>query len=188
MKLQKGQYGYRNSYRKQQVLWVLLFLAAIIAQLTARNFTADKAVKNILTVMAVLTVLPMANLASPLLAGWRYKTPAEDFYRKLVPYEEKCTILYDLIITSKEYLMPMDGVAVHPAAVIGYCTNPKVDVKKAEAYLNQMLKGNKLEANAKVIKEETAFLRRLDSLKAAAEYEDDGSLPHVIQLMKNLSM
>lgn len=188
MKLHKGQYGYRDNHRKQQLLWVILFLAAIIVQLLARYFTTSSSVKNILTVMAVLTVLPMANLASPLLAGWRYKTPAEDYHQKMVPYEEKCTILYDLIITSKEYVLPMDAVAVHPGAVIGYCTNPKVDVKKAEAYLNEMLKGNKLDANAKVIKEETTFLRRLENLKPATEYEDDGSLPYVIQLMKNLSM
>ena len=188
MKLHKGQYGYRDSHRKQQLLWVILFLAAIIAQLLARNFTANSSAKNILTVMAILTVLPMANLASPLLAGWRYKTPAEDFHRIMMPYEEKCTILYDLIITSKEYVMPMDAMAVHPSAVIGYCTNPKVDVKKAEAHLNEMLKGNKLDANARVFKEETTFLRRLDNLKPAAEYEDDGSLPYAVQLMKNLSM
>lgn len=188
MKLHKGQYGYRDSHRKQQLLWVILFLAAIIAQLLARNFTTSSPVKNILTVMAVLTVLPMANFASPLLAGWRYKTPAEDFHQKMVPYEEKCTILYDLIITSKEYVMPMDVVAVHPGAVVGYCTNPKVEVKKAEAHLNEMLRGNKLEANAKVIMEESTFLRRLDNLKPAAECEDDGSLSYVVQLMKNLSM
>ena len=97
----------------------------IIGQLLARNFTDNQAAKNILTVMAVLTVLPVANVASPFLASFRFRTPKKEFYQSIFPFEEKCVVLYDLIITSKEQILPLDAVAVHPTAVCGILFQPQ---------------------------------------------------------------
>lgn len=187
MKKEKGQFGYRNRNRWFRLCLVALFAAAILAQLAARQFTENQSAKNILTVMAILTVLPMANLASPLLASWRYQTPSVAFYEKIHPYEEKCTILYDLIVTTKDAVLPMDAVAVHPKGVFAYCSK-SVDIGKAEKEINQIFINNKLDPNVKIIKDEHGFLRRLESLKPADSYEDDGTVPAAAKLMKNLSM
>ena len=170
MRKKKGQYGYRDGNRKMRLILVLVLLAAILLQLLARYLTENQAARNILTVMAILTVLPMANMASPLIASWKYRTAPAAFYKKAAVYESRFPILYDLIITSKDFIMPMDAIAVHPKGVIAYCTGQKVD------------------GNAKVIKDEAAFFRRLDNLKPTSEYEDDGSLPYVEALLKSLSM
>ena len=188
MRKKKGQYGYRDGNRKMRLILVLVLLAAILLQLLARYLTDNQAARNILTVMAILTVLPMANMASPLIASWKYRTAPAAFHKKAAAYESRFTILYDLIITSKDFIMPMDAIAVHPKGVIAYCTRQKVDPGKAEQFLNSMLTGQKLDANAKVIKDEAAFFRRLDNLKPSSEYEDDGSLPYVEALLKSLSM
>lgn len=188
MRKKKGQYGYRDSNRKMRLIIVLVLLAAILVQLLARYLTDSQAAKNILTVMAILTVLPMANMASPLIASWKYCTPSAAFYKRASSYETRFPVLYDLVITSKDFIMPMDAIAVHPKGVIAYCTGQKVDPAKAEQFLNSMLSGQKLDANAKVIKDEAAFFRRLDNLKPSSEYEDDGSLPYVEALLKSLSM
>lgn len=188
MKITKGQYGYRDSNRKGRLLITSILIVAILAQLLARYFTDGQSAKNILTVMSILTVLPMANMASPLIASWRYRTPSLEFYNRVSVYEEKCPILYDLVITSKEAVMPMDAVAIHPCGVIAYCSKSKVDAAKAEYFLNEMLSAQKLDPHAKVIKEEAAFLRRLEGLKPASEYEDDKTAPHVEALVKSLSM
>lgn len=188
MQKKKGQYGYRDSNRKLRLIIVLVLLAAILLQLSVRYLVKDQATRNILTVMAVLTVLPMANMASPLIASWKYRTAGPAFYQKAAVYESRCTILYDLVLTSKECIMPMDAIAVHPKGVIAFCSGQKVDPVKAERFLNSMLAGQKLDQNAKVIKDENAFFRRLDNLKPASEYEDDGSLPYVEALLKSLSL
>lgn len=187
-KCQKGQYGYRNYHKKTEMAKVCFGAAMIIAQLAARHFVDSTAWKNILTVMAVLSVLPTANVASPMLAAWRYRTPSETFYKKASAYEAYFPILYDLIITSKDAVMPMDAVAVHPQGVYAYCTAPKVDIGKAEKFLKEMLTAHKLDPSVKVILDEKAFFHRLDSLKPAAEYEDDGSTAYTENLLKNLSM
>lgn len=188
MKINKGQFGYRDHHRKIRLALVLIFAAAILAQLGARQLTDNQSAKNILTVMAILTVLPMANLASPLIASWRYRTPSEEFHKKIQGYEDKCVILYDLIVTTKEFVMPMDAVAVHPKGVYACCTSSKIDAARAEKALNALFTANKLDPNLKLIKDEHSFLRRLESLKPAAEYEDDGTVPYAAKLMKNLSM
>lgn len=187
-KYSKGQYGYRNYHKKVEIGKVCFGAAMILAQLAARSFVDSTAWKNILTVMAILSVLPTANVASPLLAAWRYRTPPEEFYKKASSYEERCPLLYDLIITSRNAVMPVDAAAVHPAGVFLYCTAAKLDTAREERFLKEMFTGHKLDPNVKIILDEKSFFRRLDTLKPASEYEDDGSMAYTIQLLKNLSM
>lgn len=183
----KGTFGYRNYHKKVQLAIVLVLAAAVLAQLAARYLTEDQAVKNILTVMAILTVLPMANVASPLLASWKYRSISRDFYDSCRVYGEKFPILYELIITSKDMILPVDAAAVHPTGVYLYCPG-KSDVKKAETFLNDTLRKWKLDGNARVITEEKTFLKRLASLKTVTEEEDDGSAAYTEKLLKSLSM
>lgn len=187
-KKQKGQYGYRDYHKRIQIYKVLFGAAMIIAQLLARELTDNQSAKNILTVMAILSVLPTANVASPLIAAWRYRTFSSAFYQKALAYEGKCQMLYDLILTSKEFILPGDAVAVHPLGVFIYTTSAKIDTAKAEKVLNQLFAAQKLDPNVKILKDETGFFRRLDSLKPTEEYEDDGSVAFAANLLKNLSM
>ena len=177
LRLEKGTYRYRTAHKKRQLFFVVLFILAIVAQLILRNFITAQIYKNLVTISAILTVLPMANLASPLVVAARIPE---------VP--EKFPILYDLIITSNDLIMPVDAAVVHPTGVYLYCPNKNVDRRKAEKFLNEMLVGWKLDGNAKVMNEEKKFLRRLSELKNVTEEEDDGSAPHVLKLLKSLSM
>ena len=185
MRREKGQYGYRDSVRKMRLTVTIILGLGVLAQLGARYLTDNQAAKNILTVMAILTVLP---LASPLLASWRYRTPPKEFYEKIKPYEKKCVILYDLILTTKEFVMPMDAIAVHPGGVYGYCTAGKLKVKEAEQSLNGLFTANRLDPNLKLFLEERSFLRRLDSLKPSEGDENDGTVEYGAALLKSLSM
>ena len=188
LRLEKGTYRYRTAHKKRQLFFVVLFILAIVAQLILRNFITAQIYKNLVTISAILTVLPMANLASPLVVAARIPEVPEKFHDACVPYEEKFPILYDLIITSNDLIMPVDAAVVHPTGVYLYCPNKNVDRRTAEKFLNEMLVGWKLDGNAKVMNEEKKFLRRLSELKTVTEEEDDGSAPHVLKLLKSLSM
>lgn len=187
-KKEKGQYGYRDSHRKMQLLLVLFFAAMVVVQLAARAWVTTSEAENILTVMAVLSVLPAANVASPLLASWKYKTGSMEFYQRVSSYEQTCSVLYDLILTSRDFIMPADAIIVHPLGVYLYCTSSKVTIGQAENYLNQMLSDNKLNLNAKVFHDETLFFHHLDSLGFTVDFEDEASVKYTMGLLKNLSM
>lgn len=188
MKVTKGQYGYRDSSRRTKLIITVILAAAIVAQVIARQLSSSQAAKNILTVMAILTVLPMANMASPLLASWKYRTPKKEFYQKVQAYENKTMILYDLVLTTKEYVLPVDAAIVHPAGVYGYLTSCRADAAKAEKSLNDLFSANRLDPRVKLITDEHSFFRRLESLKPAEEYEDDETVAASAALLKSLSM
>ena len=187
-KITKGCWGYRRKHRRMQVMIIALFAVLIIIQLAARGFTDSEAAKNVLTVMAVLTVLPMANIASPFLASFPYKTMDREKYEKYAAYENQFAVLYDLIVTTKEYMIPMDVAVVHPTGVYCYCTREKLDYGKAEKALNQIFVDGHLDPTVKLIPSEAAFERRLESLKPASQYEDDGCVEYGIKLLKAISM
>ena len=96
-KIKKGDYGYRNHFKRKQLFIIALLALFIIAQLVGRSFTDNDSIKKILTVMAIVTVLPAANLASPLIAIFKYHTPEQAFHEAYMPYEEKFEVLYDLV-------------------------------------------------------------------------------------------
>lgn len=187
-KREKGQYGYRDHHKKIQLAKIAFGAAMILVQLLARNLTDNESAKNILTVMAVLSVLPTANVASPLLASWTYKTPSADFYKQVSAQEEKGILLYDLILTTKEQIIPGDAVLVHPHGVYIYCPSKKVDAVKAEKALNDIFAAHKLDRNVKVIKDESSFFKRLSTIKPMDQCEDDGSPSYAAGVLKSLSM
>ena len=122
---QKGQYGYRNYRRKRELIKVLLGALLILLQLGLRQFTANEGLKNLLTVSAILSVLPAANIASPLLASWKVKTPGEAFYQQIRSYEKNAILLYDLILTSREMILPVDAAAITSGKALLYCKPKK---------------------------------------------------------------
>lgn len=187
-KADKGEAGYRAFRKKKLIIYMLIGIAVVLIQLLARNFTDRQGLKNILTVMAVVSVLPVANLASPFLASVRYGAVKPGLYQKMAALSPRLTILYELILTSKEQIIPADVVVIHPAGVYLYCPLQKLDEKKAEVFLKEMFTQHRLSLTPKVFKEEPAFLKRVAALKNQSQDEDDGSLEYTKKLLKDLSM
>ncbi|MGC6178020.1 O-linked GlcNAc transferase-like protein [Lacrimispora sp. 38-1] len=184
----KGQPGYRDYHKKKELLKVLIGAALIVIQLIFRKFADSTALKNTLTVMAILSVLPAANIAAPLLASFKYRSISSMLEKKASAYEEKGVLLYDLIISSKEQLLPMDVILVKPDEIYAYCTAGKSDSDKAEQYIKQMLSQHKLDYNVKVIFDENSFFKRLSSLKPKEKKEDNDRSDQAVSLLKSLSM
>ncbi len=184
----KGQYGYRNYHKKAELGKILAGAVLILAQLLARGLVDGSSWKNILTITAVLSVLPVANGASPLLAAWGYKTLPEELYIKASSYEGKVRLLYDLIITSRDAVLPVDVAAVHPSGVYVYCTAKRVDKEKAECFFKDMFLSHQLKPEVRLFLDEKAFLNFLSGLGPETEYKDDGSVERASSLLKSLSM
>nr|WP_314461049.1 O-linked GlcNAc transferase-like protein [uncultured Clostridium sp.] len=184
----KGQSGYRDYHKKKELLKVLTGAALIVIQLIFREFAGSAALKNTLTVMAILSVLPAANIAAPLLASFKYRSLSPVLEKKASAFEEKGVLLYDLIISSKEQLLPMDVILVMPDEIYAYCTAGKADSDKAERYIKQMLSQHKLDYDVKVIFDENFFFKRLSSLKPKEKKEDNDRSGLAVTLLKSLSM
>ena len=187
-KIRKGQYGYRDANKKKRITYVALFAVTIAIVLVSRFFVPMEDIKNLMMITAILLVLPAANLASPLLVAWKYKTTPKEFYDAVKPYEDKFTVFYDLIITNTDLIMPVDSAVIHPTGIYLFCPNKSVDVKKAEKFINEILVGWKLDGNAKVMVEKMNYLNRLASLRDLTEEDDDGSVEYITKVILGLSM
>ena len=95
MKVEKGSYGYRKVYKKRQGAMIFIFLVAILAQVIASKLVASQNFSRILIVMSILTVLPMANLASPFLATFRYQTPSQEEMKKILAFSDRGELIFD---------------------------------------------------------------------------------------------
>ena len=187
-KIRKGHYGYRDAHKKTQIRNVSLFAIAIAAILIGRFFVTWEDMKKMMMITAILLVLPMANLASPMLVSWKYKTAPKDFYDAVKPYGEKFTVFYDLIITNTDLIMPIDAAVIHPSGIYMFCPNKNIDIKKAEKFINEILIGWKLDGNAKIMVEKKNYLNRLASLRDLTEEDDDGSIEYITKVNLGLSM
>ena len=120
MKVEKGSYGYRKVYKKRQGAMIFIFLVAILAQVIASKLVASQNFSRILIVMSILTVLPMANLASPFLATFRYQTPSQEEMKKILAFSDRGELLFDLVVTMREQIMPLDYVMIVPGYALCY--------------------------------------------------------------------
>lgn len=188
MKTEKGVYGYRDYFKRNRMIWIGI-MALAIGFLMVIRFTTENRTLNILSIIsAVLIAIPLANLATPLAAVWKYRTPDRSFLEKMKPYEEKAIVLYDLILTTTTSVLPMDAIVVHPAGIYGYNLNPKADIKSSEQELNRALESMRLDPNMHIISDWKTFEKRLESLKPISQYEDDGSMEYTVETLKKLSM
>ena len=92
------------------------------------------------------------------------------------------------MITSKDLILPVDAVLIHPSGIICYCPKKDISTKKAEEYLNGMLEKWKLNKNARVITEERTFLKRLGAMPHACGLSEDTEGTYAAELLKNLSI
>lgn len=163
-RLKRGVYGYRRHLKIKNAVLIVLLAVFIVAQLWAkRYFTAQ--FQMFLNVMAVLTALPIANLASTLVAIGKFPAISRETYDIYRVYEDRCIMLYDLVLTTKDHVVPADVIAIHPTGIYVWCTNPKANPQKAEQELNESLKSQNMKLKLHVSGDQRTFDKRMKSLK-----------------------
>lgn len=138
--IKKGDYGYRKLYKIQSLIIIIVFIAAILLQVFLSKIYSGRSISKILIVMAILTVLPMANLASPFLASIKYNTPKVNEYKKIAVFEDSLYLIYDLILTMREQIMPMDYIALSDNEINLYMSSKKASKELAAEFIYKNLK------------------------------------------------
>ena len=81
-KKEQGVYGYRDYFKRKRLFWIGLMACAIGILMIIRFTTANRILNILSIICAVLIAIPLANLATPLAAVWKFKTPDRAFYEK----------------------------------------------------------------------------------------------------------
>ena len=185
----KGEAGYLN-YKKKVELLITIFSFGLVAALLILGIVQTKQRLNLLTVVAALGAIPACKRLVELIVRFPYRSIAEEKAEEIREKTPNITVIYDMILTSSEKVMPVDAISEH--TICGYAGNPKVDLGYAGEHLKKILKQNGYQnASVKIFDRYPAFLTRAEGMNSIATVENQDCAAkekRIADIILNVSM
>lgn len=175
----KGELGYRKYFKIKNGI-IIVFFICIIILLFVLSKIATKDVSRILLVSSILMVLPMANLLSPFLVVFKYQTVE---YEKIKEFLGDKHFLFDIILTMKEQVMPLDIIFIEDEKIFAYLSN-KANIKRTEEFIKERMKIGDIHVSTKVC----SNLNEFKKFTAKRDYKNEGKLEEIKAILKSLSV
>lgn len=176
-KLQKGEYGYLKKRQHTQILKVLI-MALIIIGILVTGIIIYKTKNNILTVLAILVVLPAAKMLVNCIMLCRYKATGQEEYEKISAYEDRNKICYDMVLCAKDKIFNVKIMTVSKKDVLIYTEDKLNNKEEIEKYIASFVRVNGHSIHVKIINDKNMLYKHLEH----------GKLPEedISQLLENL--
>ena len=175
-KIQKGKPGYLNYKRKVEILRTVIYFAIVLA-IFALGYWQTHTRLNLLTVVAILGCLPASKALVGVIARYPYQSIELSQAKEIAGKSKHLTVCYDLIITSKEHIMPTDCIVISD---------------ELGKHIKTILAQNQYTGfTVKILNQYTPFLARVEGLEniAVVEQEDTKAREQEIRnLILNISM
>ena len=179
MTKKKGEYGYRKYFKIKNGIIIGFFIFIILLLFIASKVTKNADISRILLVSSILTVLPMANLLSPFLVVFKYKSFE---YEKIKEYLDDKHFLFDIILTMKEQVMPLDIIYINEERIFGILSN-KADKSKTEEFIKERMKIGGIKVSVKMCDSFSEMKKFIQSKDA-----NDKNLDEIRAIFKSLSV
>lgn len=168
----KGQLGYINNRKLARGLTVGIGIVAIIA-IFLTGYISTGTRNNVLTVAAILTSLPVAKYIVLLIMVLPYHSEPQELHDKVVDAAgENSQVLAEMIMTSREKIMPVDYLVVKESHVMGYTSYPKCDIPFTEKFVTENMQANGHKVVVKIWTDEKKFISKVASM-GNKEIEED---------------
>ncbi len=169
-RIPKGTNGYIKSTKLWQLLYVLLIIAIAVALFTIGYITTGTS-RNLLTVVAVLAVLPGTKALIRLMLFLPHRTFSSERFEALKAISPENAHLYsDLVFTSTEHVMHLDFLCVCGKECVAYVDDSddkngkKHNKKYIVDYFTESLKNDGVLIHMHVFNNLQELERRLNSL------------------------
>ncbi|MCR5719236.1 MAG: hypothetical protein K6F84_01595 [Lachnospiraceae bacterium] len=160
----KGEKNYLKNQLKYEVGKTAILFAISLA-LFAAGYLTTHTKKNLLTVVAVLGLLPACKSFVVTVMYVINKGCSEEIQKICEKFEDRVCILYDMIFTSSEKTYKSQVCAVGADTVCALCTDEKTDEKNFETHVTDRLKADGItNVKVKVFKDMDRFEKRLNEL------------------------
>ncbi len=179
MTKKKGEYGYRKYFKIKNGIIIGFFVFIILLLFISSKLTKNADISRILLVSSILTVLPMANLLSPFLVVFKYKSFE---YEKIKEYLEDKHFLFDIILTMKEQVMPLDIIYINEERIFGILSN-KADKSKTEEFIKERMKIGGIKVSVKICDSFSEMKKFVQSKDV-----DNKNLDEIRAIFKSLSV
>lgn len=180
MTKKKGEYGYRKYFKIKNGIIIGFFVFIIFLLFISSKITKNADISRILLVSSILMVLPMANLLSPFLVVFKYRSCEYDLVK---PYLEDKHFLFDIILTMKEQVMPLDIIYIDGEKIFSVLSN-KADKRKTEDFIKERMKLGGISVNVKVCES----INELKKFIKASQNEENNKLNEIRAILKSLSV
>ena len=179
MTKKKGEYGYRKYFKIKNGIIIGFFVFIILLLFISSKITKNADISRILLVSSILMVLPMANLLSPFLVVFKYKSFE---YDKIKEYLDDKHFLFDIILTMKEQVMPLDIIYINEERIFGILSN-KADKSKTEEFIKERMKIGGIKVSVKICESFSEMKKFVQSKDA-----NDKNLDEIRAIFKSLSV
>jgi hypothetical protein len=166
----KGTNGYIRKRKMFQTI-LLLIIVAVSVGLFLCGYFATGTTKNLLTVIAVLGVLPGAKSVVNLVLFLPYQSLDAEAYGKLSEAAGDKGILYsDLVFTSPSHVMHLDALYASGTEVAGLLLKPKEKAEKEIAdYITETMKKRGVSVHVHIFKSIDELKERVAALSEREE-------------------
>lgn len=170
---QKGEFGYIAAEKKRKLLLTaILFAVPLFIFFTALIYFKTR--MTIWTVITVVGCLPACKMLVNLIMLFRSPSLNQETYQKIAAHAGELVMSYEMYMTFYEKSAFIDAFAVCGNLVVGYSSDPKIDVAFMETESQKILKGNGYRTTVKIFTDLKPFLDRLDTMNDHRESLEEG--------------
>ncbi|MCR5417596.1 MAG: hypothetical protein K6E84_01615 [Lachnospiraceae bacterium] len=183
-KKHQGEYGYLSYKKKIETLKTILYFAVPLALFAAGIITTGTK-KNLLTLVAVLGILPASKNAVLAIMYLKSKSLLPEEYEKISEGVKACQkkigeetagalALYDLVFTTQSVTYEVPAILLYGGSVFGFVrcggkSKGKKDsqelVQDLQKHLTTTLQKDRINASVKMYDSAEAFLQRISEIK-----------------------
>lgn len=181
----KGTYEYA-SYKKKIDIIITLFLFALALGLYVIGRVTTGSNRNLLTIVAVLGLLPACKMVVDVIMCFRVKCCDTELKNIIDSKLGKLCGMYNMYFTSYEKNFAIDHLVIVGNSVIGYSSSGKFNEKDFTTHLNDLLRKEGIkDVMIKIFNDKDKYIKRLDELN---ELENSDANLSIFALINNVTI
>ena len=185
-KYEKGEYEYA-SYSKLKSWIITLIMYALSASIYTIGYVTTGSNKNLLTIVAILGVLPASKSLIGAIMNTRVRILDESVSSKIEANIASLKGLYNLYLTSYDINFYIAHCVITKDSLIAYTTDKDFDNKRFDEHIKKHMKIEGIQdILIKVFDNEEAYLNRLSQLARSDQSAQTNE--KLINLLKNISV
>lgn len=186
MKIQRTEKGYLEAKRKREIIKTIIYFAIPISLLIA-GIMATKTKMNLLTVAAVLGMLPASRILVTTIMYIKSKGITDEDYAQIGELMQPLTGSFDNVFTTYEKTYEVPSLVVRSGNVCGYVAKEYKTLEALEKHLTTTIKKEGYSVNVKIFENIDAYKTRLMSISKLEETEQEKDLA-ILQILHDISL
>lgn len=185
-KVKQGDFEYFNKKRQREVIKTVIYFGVSLSLFIA-GYAATKTKANLLTIVAVLGLLPASKSCVSMILYLRYHGCSREDHEFLKETLEHFKHAYGLVFTSYKTTYEVAGCIVKNGYIYGCLTNHKDMGTDLEEHIAGIVKQNGYQATVGMFSNKEDFVNRLKQLQDK-ETENEENDEKLMVLLHQISL